>query len=175
MINLRLITAADFAAVVKLQNSCYSDALYESPALLTQRLTVAANSCWLAENSAGELLAYLFSYPAADGYVTPLAAPFTPSITPALLYLHDMAVSSGARGLGLAGQLLQVAKQYALNLGVSKLALVAVQGSVPFWQRHGFTVVNNVTAEAESALASYHGEQACYMQLPLQKDNKYAV
>lgn len=175
MINLRLITAADLAGVVKLQDSCYSDALYESPALLTQRLTVAANSCWLAENSAGELLAYLFSYPAADGYVTPLAAPFAPSITPALLYLHDMAVSPGARGLGLAGQLLQVAKQYALNLGLSKLALVAVQGSVPYWQRQGFTIINDLTADAELALASYQGEQACYMQLPMEKDNNYAA
>ena len=45
------------------------------------------------------------------------------------------------------------------------LALVAVQGSVPYWQRQGFAVVNPLSASAISALASYHGEQACYMQL----------
>ncbi|WP_445768725.1 GNAT family N-acetyltransferase [Rheinheimera sp.] len=175
MITLRLITVADLAAIVRLQDSCYSDALYESPELLSQRLAVAANSCWLTQNSNGELLAYLFSYPAQDGYITPLAAEFTPAAKPELLYLHDMAVSPKARGLGIAGKLLQNAKQYALSLGLSKLGLVAVQGSVPYWQRQGFTVVHNVMPEAKLALASYQGEQACYMQLPLEKDNNYAA
>ena len=165
ILSYRLISQADLAAVVALQDGCYSDALYESPALLSQRLQVAANSCWLAENSAGELLAYLFSYPSINGYVTPLASAFAPAAAPELLYLHDMAVSPAARGLGLASQLLVTAKQHALSLGLTKLALVAVQGSVPYWQRHGFAVVNPLSASAISALASYHGEQACYMQL----------
>ncbi|GAB2922483.1 hypothetical protein [Rheinheimera gaetbuli] len=42
---------------------------------------------------------------------------------------------------------------------------MAVQGSVPYWQRHGFVVVNELSDSAISALAGYHGEQACYMQL----------
>lgn len=162
---IRLIQQADLPAVVALQDGCYSDALYESPALLSQRLQAAANSCWLAENSAGELLAYLFSYPSINGYVTPLASAFTLAAAPELLYLHDMAVNPSARGAGLAKQLLTTAKQHALSLGLTKLALVAVQGSVPYWQRHGFTVVKHLSASAISALASYHGEQACYMQL----------
>ncbi len=165
--SLRLMTPADIPAVVALQDCCYSDALYESPALLSQRLQVAANSCWLAENSAGELLAYLFSYPSTDGYVTPLASAFAPSAAPQLLYLHDMAVNPAARGLGLASQLLAMAKQHALSQGLTKLALVAVQGSVPYWQRHGFAVVNQLADSAISALAGYHGEQANYMQLSL--------
>ncbi|MBZ9611873.1 GNAT family N-acetyltransferase [Rheinheimera maricola] len=164
-ISIRLMTPADIPAVVALQDSCYSDALYESPALLSQRLQAAASSCWLAESSAGELLGYLFSYPSINGYVTPLASAFAPAGAPQLLYLHDMAVSPAARGLGLASQLLAMAKQHALSLGLSKLALVAVQGSVPYWQRHGFVVVNQLPASALSALASYLGEQACYMQL----------
>ena len=165
MISIRLMTPTDIPAVVALQDSCYSDALYESPALLRQRLQAAESSCWLAENSAGELLAYLFSYPSINGYVTPLASAFKPAGAPELLYLHDMAVSLAARGLGLANNLLAKAKQHALSLGLTKLALVAVQGSVPYWQRHGFAVVKPLSASAVSALASYHGEQACYMQL----------
>ncbi|WP_445765628.1 hypothetical protein [Rheinheimera sp.] len=45
MIRIRLMTPTDIPAVVALQDSCYSDALYESPALLRQRLQAAANSC----------------------------------------------------------------------------------------------------------------------------------
>lgn len=162
-ISYRLIRQADLPALVMLQDCCYSDALYESPAVLSQRLHAAANSCWLAESSAGELLAYLFSYPSINGYVTPLASAFAPAAAPQLLYLHDMAVNPAARGLGLANHLLAMAKQHALSLGLTKLALVAVQGSVPYWQRHGFVVVNSMSDGAINALAGYHGEQACYM------------
>ena len=164
-LSYRLISQADLPAVVALQDCCYSDALYESPTLLSQRLQAAADSCWLAESSAGELLAYLFSYPSINGYVTPLASAFAPAAAPELLYLHDMAVNPAARGLGLASRLLAKAKQHALSLGLTKLALVAVQGSVPYWQRHGFAVVNELSDSAITALVSYHGEQACYMQL----------
>ncbi|WP_372627900.1 GNAT family N-acetyltransferase [Arsukibacterium sp.] len=164
-VSYRLIRQADLPAVVALQDSCYSDALYESPKLLSQRLQMAANSCWLAENNAGELLAYLFSYPSINGYVTPLASTFSPSSEPQLLYLHDMAVDPQARRLGLASQLLAMAKQYAVMLELSKLALVAVQGSVPYWQRQGFEVVMPPTAAAAAALGSYQDEQASYMQL----------
>jgi N-acetylglutamate synthase-like GNAT family acetyltransferase len=169
MLTPRLIIEADLAAIARLQDSCYSDALYESPKLLAQRLATAPHSCWLLENTAGELLAYLFSYPAQDGYVTPLAAEFTAVAEPELLYLHDMAVSPNARALGLAGQLLNTAKQHALALGLNKLALVAVQGSVPYWQRQGFAGVTTIPAQAAQALASYQGQQACYMQLCLSK------
>lgn len=164
MISIRLITTTDLPAVVHLQDSCYGDALYESPELLKRRLAAANNSCWLAKSAQGELLAYLFSYPSLDGVVTPLAAEFTPKPEADVLYLHDMAVSPLARGMGLAGRLLNTATGYAQNLGLHKLALVAVQGSVPFWQHQGFNVVDKTTRVAEAALASYTGEQASYMQ-----------
>ncbi|MBV2128742.1 GNAT family N-acetyltransferase [Arsukibacterium indicum] len=166
-ITIRLIKPADIMAVVALQDSCYSDALYESPALLQQRLSVAADSCWLAENANGQLLAYLFSYPSINGHITPLASAFAPSTLPQLLYLHDMAVSPAARGLGLASRLLATAQQHALSQGLTKLALVAVQGSVPYWQRQGFNEVTGLSDNAEQALASYQGEQARYMQARL--------
>ncbi len=171
-ITIRLIKPADITAVVALQDSCYSDALYESPVLLQQRLSVAADSCWLAENANGQLLAYLFCYPSINGQITPLASAFTLNAMPELLYLHDMAVNPAARGLGLASRLLATAQQYALSQGLTKLALVAVQGSVPYWQRQGFRVVTKLTGSAEHALNSYQGEQARYMQAALFSDTK---
>lgn len=160
---LRLMQPSDISAVLALQDSCYSDALYEPPALLATRLASAAASCWLAENSTGELLAYLFSYPSLPGKITVLATDFVVADKPELLYLHDMAVSKQARGLGLAKMLLASAKQYAQQLGVTQLALVAVQGSVPYWQKQGFVVQAHVGQDAQAALNSYTGERAQYM------------
>lgn len=159
--------AQDLAAVAKLQDSCYSEALFESAKLLRQRLQQAPDSCWLIESVNTEVLAYLFSYRSRAGAVTPLAAPFCQYATPDCLYLHDMAVSPQARGLGLASTLLQQARQYAQHRALSSLALVAVQGSVPYWQRQGFSVVEGLSREAMAALASYQSEQPSYMQLAL--------
>lgn len=162
-IQIRLIRAADLAAVVTLQDSCYSDNLYEPPELLVRRLAAAPQSCWLAENPVGELLAYLFCYPSVAGKVAPLGSPFQVASKPELLYLHDMAVSAKARGLGLASRLLQQAEYFATEQGLNRLALVAVQGSVSYWQRQGFLVQDPLSPDAEAALQSYSGEQARYM------------
>lgn len=160
---LRLMQPSDIPAVIALQDSCYSDALFEPPALLAARLASATQSCWLAENPIGELLAYLFSYPSLLGKITVLATDFVVADKPELLYLHDMAVSEQARGLGLAKLLLASAKQYAKQLNLTQLALVAVQGSVPYWQKQGFVVQEKLNQDAQAALNSYTGERAQYM------------
>lgn len=162
-VNIRLMQQADIPAVIALQDNCYSDALYEPPALLAARLASAKQSCWLAESSTGELLAYLFSYPSLAGKITVLATDFVVADKPELLYLHDMAVSEQARGLGLSKLLLASVKQYAKELGLTQMALVAVQGSVPYWQKQGFVVQDNLSQDAQAALNSYTGERAQYM------------
>lgn len=161
---IRLITSADLPAVVALQDSCYDNTLYEPATLLAERLASAADSCWLIENSLRELLAYLFAYPAAEGSVTPLAQPFAVSATPQVLYLHDMAVSPLARGQALATRLLAHAEQYAIYRQLTKLALVAVQGSESYWQQHGFVTQQPGSVLSQQALASYIGQDARYMQ-----------
>lgn len=162
-VTIRLMQQADIPAVIALQDSCYSDALYEPPALLSLRLTQATSSCWLAEDAAGKLLAYLFSYPSLAGNITKLATDFAVAQKPELLYLHDMAVSASARGLGLASALLNMAMQYAQQLGLTQMALVAVQGSVPYWQKQGFVVQTRLSQDAQAALNSYTDERAQYM------------
>lgn len=158
------MTQADLPAVIALQDSCYDNALYEPATLLAERLASAADSCWLIENPLRELQAYLFAYPAKDGSVTPLAQPFAVSAVPQLLYLHDMAVSPLARGQALAARLLAQAEQYAIYRQLTKLALVAVQGSESYWQQCGFVTHQPHSTLAQQALVSYTGQNARYMQ-----------
>lgn len=167
MTTIRLITPADLPAVITIQDSCYSDALFEAPELLNQRVTAQPQSCWLAENNAKHVLAYLLSYPAMIGDIAPLGSPFKQVVNANTLYLHDMAVDNRARGLGLAQQLLQQALRFAAERGLTNLALVAVQGAVPYWQRYGFTAVAVTNKQGLQALHSYTGQQAVYMQKPL--------
>lgn len=164
---IRQMADADLANVSQLQDSCYADNLYEAPQLLQQRLASHPHSCWLAENTNKQLLAYLFSYPSRSGQVMPLGSLFNQYADADVLYLHDMAVSDRARGAGLAGRLLRQAEAYAAELGLSRLALVAVQGSMPYWHKQGFAVVADITPQQQLALHSYIGQQAVYMQKSL--------
>ncbi|MDR6982627.1 putative N-acetyltransferase YhbS [Rheinheimera pacifica] len=163
-IRIRLINEADLGAIVAIQDSCYAAELFEDAGLIRRRLASQPHSCWLAENSAGEVLAYLFSYPSRNKQVAPLGSTFGSYADAELLYLHDLAVSHNARGMRLAPQLLACAEQYAAELGFHTLALVAVQGSVTYWQKHGFEVQTLTDTAALQALASYTGQNAVYMQ-----------
>ena len=166
-INIRLISKHDLSAIVTIQDTCYGNELFEDASLIQRRLLSQPDSCWLAESSSGEVLAYLFSYPSCDKQVAALGSEFSRYTQAELLYLHDMAVSQNARGLGLASRLLNCAERYAMQLGLSRLALVAVQGSVPYWQKQGFVLVSLCDTAALQALASYTGQDARYMQKSL--------
>lgn len=166
---IRLIQQADLTEVQAIQDCCYGDELFEDTALIERRLVSQPNSCWLAESSSGEVLAYLFSYPSRNYHVAALGSEFAQYAKADVLYLHDMAVSQNARGLGLAAKLLCCAEDYALSLGLDRLALVAVQGAEPYWQKHGFAGVSLSDTEARQALASYSGQNARYMQKSLLK------
>ena len=165
---VRTMQQADLPAVVKIQDNCYSDTLFESPDLVALRLASHPSWCWVAEHALADgsanVLAYLFSYPSLDGKVAKLGSKFAQYRQANVLYLHDMAVSDSARGFGLAQQLLVHAQAQALANGLTRLALVAVQGSVPYWQRQGFTVKQLDDDAAALALASYTGQHATYMQ-----------
>lgn len=166
-IHIRLINEADLDAIVAIQDSCYAAELFEDAGLIRKRLASQPQSCWLAENNTGEVLAYLFSYPSRNKQIAPLGSDFGCYTDAELLYLHDMAVSSNGRGMRLASQLLAHAEQYAADLGFNTLALVAVQGSVPYWQKQRFETVTLTGITALQALASYTGQNAVYMQKKL--------
>lgn len=162
MLIIRLMQATDLPAVVKLQDRCYSAELFEPAELVKRRYLAFADSCWVATYQ-DKLWGYLFSYPSMLGKVNPLAEDFAEVADADCLYLHDMAVSSDARGQGVAKQLLAAAEQHALQQALQNLTLVAVQNSASYWLQHGFSPVVSLTAEAIDNLASYSGQQAQYL------------
>lgn len=167
MFSIRQMQHNDLAAVVRLQDACYHDDLYESADVVQQRLLRHPQSCWVAVYK-DKLWGYLFSYPSKVGNVNALGAEFPQYAHADCLYLHDVAVSRDARGQGVASALVSHAKQYALEVGLTQLALVAVQNSVQFWQTQGFVVYSPLTVAIEQALASYRGEEARYLVATVQ-------
>ncbi|WP_263404838.1 hypothetical protein, partial [Pseudomonas aeruginosa] len=62
----------------------------------------------------------------------------------------------------MAGRLLEAARTRAHAVGVEALVLVAVQGSVPYWTRHGFATV--APSPPIAAKLRTFGDDAHFMQ-----------
>lgn len=68
-------------------------------------------------------------------------------------YLHDLALLPRARGTGAAAMIVGEMLRHAQASGLPSVSLVAVNGSLPFWYKHGFRAVN--APELAGKLASY--------------------
>jgi len=68
-------------------------------------------------------------------------------------YLHDLALLPAARGTGAAAMIVGDMLRHARAAGFAGVSLVAVNGSLPFWYKHGFRAVK--APELEEKLASY--------------------
>ena len=159
----RPLTAHDLPGLLAVQRACYGDGLVESAEVFARRLASPAN-CSLVVAQDGRVLAYLAAYRSQLGKVTPLHGDFDSVPQPDTLYLHDMAVRPDCAGRGLARQLL--AALYARGAGLRHSALVSVQGSQAYWQRHGYAEHMLRDAVQRQRLAGY-GAQAVYMMAKL--------
>ena len=56
------------------------------------------------------------------------------------LYLHDLALLPAARGTGAGTAAIAILLGHAVALQLQRCCLVAVNGSIPYWSRAGFTV-----------------------------------
>jgi ribosomal protein S18 acetylase RimI-like enzyme len=138
----------------------------EDPEVFADRLRLFPEGCFVAQASGSDaLVGYSLSHPGELFRPPPLN-----SLLGALpqksdcLYLHDVALLSTARGLGLGRALVKRLELIARARGLGPLALTAVNASVRYWHGHGFDVIDPPAALAEK-LRSY-GDDAAYMVRP---------
>ncbi|SIS37454.1 GNAT family N-acetyltransferase [Insolitispirillum peregrinum] len=138
----------------------------ERPEVLADRLTVFPQGCFMAQGADGAFLGYTLSHPGVLLRPPPLDSLLERIPAGAdCLYLHDIALLPAARGLGLGASLVAGLDRLGRELAIGPLALTAVNGSVPFWLRQGFTVLEPDSLLAEK-LASYDAD-AAYMVRPV--------
>ncbi|MBW7832333.1 MAG: GNAT family N-acetyltransferase [Simplicispira suum] len=158
---VRPLTATDLPGLLAVQRACYGEAYIESAAVVARRAASPAQ-CALVLERAGQLCAYLAAYDSVVGHVTPLHGDFAASDAPDTLYLHDLAVLPALAGQGLAQALLAPVWRDAVARGLTRSALVAVQGSKRYWERHGYRVHALRDEMQQQRLAAY-GNDAAYM------------
>lgn len=156
------MTAGDLAAVGGIAARVHP-LFPEEDAVFAERLALHPAGCLVLEDAAGPA-GYAVSHPwhAADfppldtliGAIPPGAGAY---------YIHDVAILPEARGSGAAGTVARHLIAHAGRLGLPCLSLVAVNGSAPFWARHGFT---DATDEALAARLGGYGADARFMTRP---------
>ncbi len=148
--------ATDLAAIMAIQRECYPPVLREDRLTIEERMAVAAEYCWVAEDSHG-IAAYLFAYPSTLGKITPLDGAFRIAREGDTLYFHDLAVLKRTAGTGLGSSLVEIALASAAAQGFAHSALVAVQDSSRFWGRMGYRACDALADAEQENLRTYPG------------------
>lgn len=155
----RALTGYDFGAVFEIANRVHPG-FFEAEAVLAEKFDLYRNGCYLLEVSerpAGYVLSHPWKrgdLPALDTLLGSIPADADS------YYIHDLALLPLTRGLGAAKQIVTALTKHAEAMGFETMSLVAVNGSVPFWEKQGFLVEER--AELTEKLAAYE-ETARYM------------
>ncbi len=136
-VGLRAMRGGDLDEVLRIQREAYGDAYQESAHVLGRKLSLAPEACWLAERD-GEALGYVFAHPWQAG------APQLHALVECLPeradhgFLHDLAVSPRARGMGVGSALFDKVRVWSEQAGHRALTLVALADAVAYWRGLGF-------------------------------------
>ena len=126
---------------------------FEAPEVFADRLRLYPEGTFMLELE-GAPCGYVISHPWRHGTLPPLNA-LLGTLPPAAdtFYLHDLALLPGARGIGAAAAIIGQLTVSAREKPFPSMSLVAVNGSVSFWERHGFSV--EIRPELTEKLMSY--------------------
>ncbi|MCL1100037.1 GNAT family N-acetyltransferase [Shewanella saliphila] len=161
--SIRPIIASDWPAIMAIQAQCYIELTPESLAVMQSKWQASPTTCLVIEQ-AENIVAYALVHPWPQGDAPSLDTPITP-IKSHSWYLHDMAISPAAQGMGLGKQLLEYVIYQATQLSKHGIGLVAVQGAKGYWQAQGFLPAAPSSA-LKAALKTYPVD-ACYLYLTL--------
>jgi len=155
----RAMTGYDLGAVFQIANTVHPG-FFEAEAVLAEKFERYRNGCYLLEVSE-KPAGYVLSHPWTLGSLPALNALLGEIPSDAdTYYIHDLALLPLTRGVGAAGQIVAALTKHAIAMGFPTMSLVAVNGSIAFWEKQGFAV--EARPELTDKLAAYE-EAARYM------------
>ncbi|WEK04079.1 MAG: GNAT family N-acetyltransferase [Candidatus Devosia phytovorans] len=148
----RAMTTLDLPAVEAIAATVHPS-FPEDLAVFAERLRLYPDGTRLLELN-GVPSGYILSHPWRFGELPPLNSLLEDIPGDAdTLYLHDLALLNAARGTGAAAMIVGDILRHARAIGLPSVSLVAVNGSMPFWHKHGFRAQN--LPELNDKLQSY--------------------
>jgi GNAT superfamily N-acetyltransferase len=139
----------------------------ERAEVFAEKLTLFARGCYVLSGADSAVGGYCFSHPWLSGPPPELDA-FLGELpgAPQTYFIHDLTVDAVLQGRNLASMIVPQLVDIARELQVDRMALVAVNGSAPFWTRMGFAPTT-CKARQEAAKSKY-GARATHMERHIQ-------
>ncbi len=154
------IEEAHWESIMDIQNHAYSEIDPESESVMKSKWILSPKSCVVALNDEA-VLGYCLAHSWHESGAPPLYEEIKKVPEWDNLFLHDIAVASHARNMGVASALCNEVIGFAERQGLASLTLVAIQGARPIWSRFGFEVVSDFE------VPSNYGNDAVFMKLTL--------
>ncbi|HEV7292722.1 MAG TPA: GNAT family N-acetyltransferase [Devosia sp.] len=148
----RSLTTLDLPAVEAIAGSVHPS-FPEDIAVLAERQRLYPDGARFLELN-GQPAGYVLSHPWTLGDLPALNSRLGHIPVGAdTYYIHDLALLPVARGTGAATQIVGALIEHGKKRLFASVSLVAVNGSLPFWRKHGFEEIES--AGLTSKLASY--------------------
>ena len=156
------MTTDDLAAVVALADRIHVD-FPEDLDVLAEKLALFRRGCFVLSVGQKDILGYCLSHP-WTGSMPPTLNRLLRHLpgNPTTYFIHDVVLSETARGEGWVSRLLPKLVDIATGLGLTRLTLIAVGGSLAFWRRQGFSVTEDPALQA--ATRDKYGSAAVHME-----------
>ncbi|QGM96421.1 GNAT family N-acetyltransferase [Methylocystis parvus] len=154
----------DLPEICRIATGAHAD-LPERPEVFEEKARLFPAGCFVLAKD-GALVGYAISHPWRLYDIPPLDA-FLGALPPSpdCLFLHDVALTPGARGDGATAHLIQRLCNVARKERLAFLALTSVYGTAGFWAETGFQAASDERLAPK--LKSY-GAGALYMIRKLQ-------
>ena len=98
--NIRPITVNDWSCIVDIQAQIYGTDFLESLDVLKSKWQLSPDSCFVCENSNGDILAYLLSHPWNQSTPPKWNQLLPQTLIANTFVLHDLAVLVSGKGIG---------------------------------------------------------------------------
>jgi ribosomal protein S18 acetylase RimI-like enzyme len=154
------ITSDMWDEIHQLQAEVYADMLLEELDVLKDKWKQSPDCCFVYK-TADRTDAYLLSHSWNNDSPPKLFQKLPGNSHGDILFLHDLAVSNRVQGKGVGRVMVKNLISIARERQFRKIILVSVQGSVSFWSKLGFEVV-----ECQTVCSGY-GSDAKLMSLKL--------
>lgn len=153
---IRAIQAQDWPSILHIQDECYPNIEPESLDALQSKALLSPDTCYVVTQN-DSVIGYCLAHPWQRDLPPSLEQVLDQAPLQETLYLHDIAFSAKARGLGAGAAVFSRLIERAQDKGLDSISLVAVGGAHTYWQRLGFK-----SRIIDKSLDSYP-EDACYM------------
>jgi ribosomal protein S18 acetylase RimI-like enzyme len=162
--SIKSIDETMWAGILRVQAEVYFQVEPESLDILQGKWHHSPDCCFVYQQGQ-DVLAYLLAHAWHSELPPKLYQPLANESKGAILFLHDLAVSKQLSGQGIGSQLVNHLLNAISTMGFEQIRLVAIQESLPFWRKMGFSEV------AKQIPCSSYGKDASLMQrlLPISK------